>query len=181
MRGSIPKIGYHTFRSTFVSRTGLITFKTASTAIGASIDDCWETTYKHKLSMKKRHCETETRISVRLSTFEFSDVEALLIKLSLSVSWRGTDMFTRISIALRAAFWNPSEIIVGWIPRWSSFSAASRRAPAITTTLVVPSPASISCAFDNSTNCQTKEKYYITDANSKFFLFRVGYVRMYRK
>lgn len=54
--------------------------------------------------------------------------------------------------AKSAALWNDSDIAVGWMPRCSNFSAASNRAPAITTTEVVPSPASISWALDNSTN-----------------------------
>lgn len=37
-------------------------------------------------------------------------------------------------------------------PLASSFSAAPNRLPARTTTLVVPSPASMSCAADKSTN-----------------------------
>ncbi|RNA25965.1 t-complex 1 subunit alpha [Brachionus plicatilis] len=41
---------------------------------------------------------------------------------------------------------------VGWMPLASSLEEASRRAPAITTTVVVPSPASMSCALDSSTS-----------------------------
>lgn len=60
------------------------------------------------------------------------------------------------SSANRAALWKDSDIAVGWIPRCNNFSAASNRAPAITTTEVVPSPASISWALDNSTNWNKK-------------------------
>lgn len=48
------------------------------------------------------------------------------------------------STAKRAALWKDSEMAVGWIPLCNNFSAASKRAPAITTTEVVPSPASMS-------------------------------------
>ena len=55
-------------------------------------------------------------------------------------------------MAISAAFSNPSAIRTGWIPRLKSFSACSRRAPASTTTPVVPSPISSSWDWDNSTS-----------------------------
>jgi hypothetical protein len=61
-------------------------------------------------------------------------------------------IFCKISFDFTAAFKNDSEIAVGWIPLPNNFDAASNRAPAITTTVVVPSPASISWAFESSTN-----------------------------
>lgn len=111
-----------------MSFAGSTTLRTASTAKGANNEDCWET------------------------TFEFKAVEALLTKLSRSVNWIGVAIFLIISMALAAAFWNPSEMAVGWIPFCNNFSDASNNAPATTTTLVVPSPASTSWAFDSSTN-----------------------------
>ena len=48
--------------------------------------------------------------------------------------------------------WKESERIEGWMPRFRSCSAASRSDPAKTTTEVVPSPASASWAWLNSTN-----------------------------
>lgn len=42
--------------------------------------------------------------------------------------------------------------MVGWIPLSSRFEQTFKRDPAITTTEVVPSPASTSCAFDISTS-----------------------------
>ena len=115
-------------KSTFVAFTGSITLSTASTAIGESRDEC---------------CET---------TFEFNDVDALCNKESRSVSCKEILIFCKISFDLLAAFKNDSEIAVGWMPFDSNFDAASKSAPAMTTTVVVPSPASISWAFDNSTN-----------------------------
>lgn len=46
---------------------------------------------------------------------------------------------------------NPSAILIGWIPRSRRAVADSSRAPARTTTPVVPSPISSSCDFDSST------------------------------
>jgi len=40
----------------------------------------------------------------------------------------------------------------GWIPFCNNFSAADSKLPAMTTTEVVPSPASISCAWERWTN-----------------------------
>ena len=102
--------------------------RTASTAIGDNKDEC---------------CET---------TLEFNEVEALCNKDCLSVNLTGILIFCKISFDLVAAFWNDSEITVGCIPLASNLDAASNKEPAITTTVVVPSPASISCALDNSTN-----------------------------
>jgi hypothetical protein len=44
-----------------------------------------------------------------------------------------------------------------------SFSAAPSRLPARTTTLVVPSPASISCACDNSTSYRVSSAYHAVE------------------
>lgn len=43
---------------------------------------------------------------------------------------------------------NPSDIQVGWIPYSKRLYAASNKAPERTTTEVVPSPASMSYAFE---------------------------------
>jgi hypothetical protein len=47
-------------------------------------------------------------------------------------------------IAISQACSNPSAILKGWRPLSNSFWAYSRRAPAKTTTPVVPSPISLS-------------------------------------
>lgn len=119
---------FMSLKSTFVAVAGSMTLSTASTAIGESSDEC---------------CET---------TFEFKDVAALCNSDWRSVSRSGMLIFCKISFDFSAALKNDSEIAVGWIPFDRSFDAASNNAPAITTTVVVPSPASISCAFDSSTN-----------------------------
>ena len=60
-------------------------------------------------------------------------------------------MSPRVWMATSAAFSNPSAMRTEWMPRPRSFSACSRRAPASTTTPVVPSPTSSSWEDDNST------------------------------
>lgn len=50
--------------------------------------------------------------------------------------------------------------MVGWMPLASSCCAADNRLPAITTTDVVPSPASISCALESSTSYNEGNKHY---------------------
>lgn len=87
-------------------------------------------------------------------TFELSDVVAARRRLSLSFRSTGVEISVRYSTALDEAFINDSATIVGWMPFSSIFSAAPSRLPAKTTTEVVPSPASISCAADKSTNCK---------------------------
>merc|ERR1719158_2468608 len=103
-------------------------FMTASTAMGESSALFW------------------------LTTLLLREVLAAFRRESLSERSTGEDIEVRISAAFLAAFWKLSEMEVGWIPFWSSLSAASRRLPAITQTEVVPSPASISCALLSSTN-----------------------------
>lgn len=105
------------------------TRRIASTAIGAS---------------REAFCET---------TFELSDVLAIRMSVSRSVS--STGIAQRVSNSrtpIAAAFWNDSLIAVGWIPLPRRLLAASKSAPARTTTVVVPSPASTSCARDSSTS-----------------------------
>ncbi len=50
--------------------------------------------------------------------------------------------------------------MLGWIPFSKSASAALSNDPAKITTVVVPSPASISCAFEISTNYEYKIDVY---------------------
>mmetsp|Transcript_92562 Transcript_92562/g.239017 ORF Transcript_92562/g.239017 Transcript_92562/m.239017 type:complete len:232 (+) Transcript_92562:952-1647(+) len=114
------------FRSTLVAVFGSMTLSTASTAIGAS---------------RSALCET---------TLEFSDVLALCSSWSRFDSSTGMEMLSRTSSALSDAMRKASVIVCGWMPLFSSFSAAVSRAPAMTTTEVVPSPASTSCALDSS-------------------------------
>ena len=110
-----------------------MTLITASTAIGERREEC---------------CET---------TLELSEVAALCNSDCLSVSFTGILILVRISLDLAAAFWNDSEMMVGWMPLARSLEEASNKAPAITTTVVVPSPASTSWAFDNSTSFIRRE------------------------
>lgn len=79
-------------KSTLWSFNGSITWRIASTAIGARIEEYWET------------------------TFEFNDVFALCKSESLSVKLIGYDIAVKYSIALRHAYIRPSETFVGWIP-----------------------------------------------------------------
>lgn len=95
-------------------------------------------------------------------------MEAALRSVARSERLIGIDISVRISTAFAAARWKDSAMTVGWrpycyvrkiptylhreLPLPSNFSAAPRRLPAITTTDVVPSPASISCALARSTN-----------------------------
>lgn len=103
-------------------------------------------------------------------TFEFKDVAAVLMSKDLSSRSTAIAIEFKISTAFSAAFWNESLIKVGWIPFCSRRSAASNKAPAITTTLVVPSPASESWAFDNSTNCEmTNQNYHTYECKYKQF------------
>ena len=76
-------------------------------------------------------------------------------RLALSLRSTGVDISVRYSTALEDALRNDSATIVGWMPFCSIFSAAPNKLPAKTTTDVVPSPASISCAADKSTNFST--------------------------
>lgn len=65
----------------------------------------------------------------------------------------GIDMlFSIVCMENSRAAWNPSDMILGWIPLSSNDSAAFKNAPARITTVVVPSPASTSWAFEISTN-----------------------------
>ena len=57
-----------------------------------------------------------------------------------------------------AASRNDSEMTVGWIPLRSRISAALSRAPAITVTVVVPSPASTSCEGGRRCKCVGRAK-----------------------
>ena len=73
-------------------------------------------------------------------------------KLARSFKSTGVEISVKYSTDFAAAFVNDSAMIVGCIPFSNSFSAAPRRLPAMTTTDVVPSPASMSCAADRSTS-----------------------------
>lgn len=84
----------------------------------------------------------------------FDDKEVLtqLIKFSLSDNSTGIIMDLRTSMALFKAIWKDSETTVGWTSFSRSLRLASSKAPATTTTEVVPSPASMSYALEISTN-----------------------------
>jgi len=117
---------------------------TASTAMGARIDEYWDTIFEFRLVVAARSSE------------------------ALSFRSTGVEISVRYSTAFCEALMKDSAMIVGWIPRWRQgwttsrsmegvpfpniFSAAPKKLPASTTTLVVPSPASTSCAADKSTS-----------------------------
>ena len=61
-------------------------------------------------------------------------------------------IFSSVSSETWQAASKPSATLTGCNPRSSNFSACSSRAPARTTTPVVPSPISSSCDWLNSTN-----------------------------
>ena len=82
------------------------------------------------------------------------------MRLSLSAKSTGYPIPSITSIALFNATENPSEMAEGWIPFSMSSWQAFKRAPAMTTTEVVPSPASISCALDISTNYPIITRFY---------------------
>lgn len=104
---------------------GSITFKTASTAIGENNSEYEDT------------------------TFELKDVFTHSIKVYLLVISTGKErLFYITDKASFRHFWNPSDTRLGWIPFSNKVSAAFKRAPAKTTTEVVPSPASTSWAFE---------------------------------
>mmetsp|Transcript_26718 Transcript_26718/g.52117 ORF Transcript_26718/g.52117 Transcript_26718/m.52117 type:complete len:205 (+) Transcript_26718:863-1477(+) len=114
-------------RSAFVSVAGSAMLMTASTARGAK---------------RLEFCDT---------TLEHSEVVVHLISVSLSAKSTGMDMPRMISSAFRFASWKASEIWLGWRPLVRRPCTAFNRPPASTTTLVVPSPASISCDLESST------------------------------
>mmetsp|Transcript_6297 Transcript_6297/g.19068 ORF Transcript_6297/g.19068 Transcript_6297/m.19068 type:complete len:263 (+) Transcript_6297:1009-1797(+) len=115
-------------RSTLFGFSGLITFRTVSTAMGASKEAC---------------CDT---------TLLLSEVVAALIRASLSWMLIGAAISCKISAAFLHAFPIESEMIVGWTPLLSSSRHFFSREPQITTTEVVPSPAFTSCDFESSTS-----------------------------
>mmetsp|Transcript_18819 Transcript_18819/g.39346 ORF Transcript_18819/g.39346 Transcript_18819/m.39346 type:complete len:202 (-) Transcript_18819:270-875(-) len=91
-----------------------------------------------------------------LCTLMIFDESVVLAVLSSGVvfCWSNSttsEMSARVCTAMSHAWSKPSEMRTGWKPRSSSFSACSRRAPASTTTPVVPSPISLSCDCESST------------------------------
>lgn len=79
-------------RSTLVAVAGSMTLMTASTLIGASRLEYWDTTLEHR------------------------EVVALLSRVSRSLSSTGWLMEVRTATPLSTAFWNDSEMVVGWMP-----------------------------------------------------------------
>ncbi len=113
------------FKSTFVAVWGSMILSTASTAIGESSSVLAET------------------------TFELNEVFTHWIRVSLFEISTGIDSsFLITSNEKSNALWNPkmkrnipSEMMLGWMPLSRRDSAALSKAPAKTTTEVVPSPA----------------------------------------
>lgn len=79
-----------------------------------------------------------------LTIFDAKEVLTHWIKESSSFKLIFFETLSITSKALFKATANPSEILDGWIPLCNKFSTASSKAPARITTLVVPSPTSIS-------------------------------------
>jgi hypothetical protein len=76
------------------------------------------------------------------TTFELKDVFTHSVRVYLFAMSTGIDSSVLIWFNEKSrAFWNPSETRFGWIPLSSKDSAALSKAPARTTTEVVPSPA----------------------------------------
>mmetsp|Transcript_15762 Transcript_15762/g.23074 ORF Transcript_15762/g.23074 Transcript_15762/m.23074 type:complete len:242 (+) Transcript_15762:836-1561(+) len=88
-----------------------------------------------------------------LIIFELSVVMAVVTSGSRLSAENGTvsAISPNVFPATSAAFSNPSAILTGCIPLDNNFSACSNKAPASTTTPVVPSPISSSCDADSST------------------------------
>ena len=114
--------------TSFLSKSA--TDKIASTAILANCSWYFETTLEQR--------------AVLAAFFKFS--------LSFSVRLISWEIFSRFSKAYSHALSNPSMIFKGCIPLSNNFWACSNKAPANTTTPVVPSPLSSSWDLDNSTN-----------------------------
>lgn len=96
---------------------------------------------------------SENNSLYELTTFELNDVLTHSIKAYLSVILTGIASCYLMTFKENSrACWNPSETMLGWIPLSSKDSAAFSKAPAKTTTEVVPSPASTSWAFEISTS-----------------------------
>ena len=92
-------------------------------------------------------------VSVQMTlTFELRDVVAARRREVLSERSIGVDISVRYSTAFAEALRKDSATIVGCMPFCSIFSAAPKKLPARTTTDVVPSPASTSCAAERSTS-----------------------------
>lgn len=80
------------------------------------------------------------------------EVLAACRRADVSLSVMGTDMPWRTSTAAAAALWKDSEMTEGWMPLPRSLSAAPSKLPQMTTTEVVPSPASTSWAVERLTS-----------------------------
>ena len=114
--------------TSFLSKSA--TDKIASTAILANWSWYFDTTLEHK--------------AVLAAFFKFS--------WSFSVRFISVAIESKCSKAYSQALSKPSIIFKGWIPLSNNFWACSSKAPAKTTTPVVPSPLSSSWDLDNSTN-----------------------------
>lgn len=116
------------FRSTFSAVFRSMVLVTELTAMGPRRFEYWET------------------------ILDDSDVLAAWRSEAVSVKEMGCDMSWRTSTAAAAARWKDSEMTEGWMPLDKSRSAAPSKLPHMTTTDVVPSPASTSWAPDKLTS-----------------------------
>lgn len=115
-------------RSTLSAVLMSIVLVTALTAMGPRRFEYWETILEER------------------------DVLAAWSRAAVSVRAIGCDMSWRTCTAAAAALWNDSEMTAGWMPLDSNRSAAPSRLPQMTTTEVVPSPASTSWALESWTS-----------------------------
>lgn len=135
-------------RSTLVE-AGVTRRRTESTAMGERMEEYWETIWAREPRQLLLPCSRRKG----KPTLELRLVLAALKRLSRSFRSTGVEISSKYSTTFFAARPNDSAMMVGWMPLPRSFSAAPRRDPARTTTDVVPSPASISCAAERSTSC----------------------------
>mmetsp|Transcript_10928 Transcript_10928/g.32507 ORF Transcript_10928/g.32507 Transcript_10928/m.32507 type:complete len:276 (-) Transcript_10928:111-938(-) len=117
------------FRSSMLGRAGSMTFSTASTAMDEN---------------NPLYCDT---------TLLLREVVAALRSCSRSSRFTGIAIdVSRISHAFSAALLKASETTVGWTPLSSNSCVFFSNAPQMTTTDVVPSPATTSCDLESSTS-----------------------------
>lgn len=154
------------WRSTLVAVAGSITRMTASTLIGASRLEYCDTTLEQRdvvalLSNVSRSSSCTgwlmpVSTSTPLSTAFWKDSEMMVGWMPARHSSQST-----FNLCIYWAYWtvtaqNTAFIKLWSVPLCSSLLQESSSAPAITTTEVVPSPASMSWALDSSTSWRHK-------------------------
>ena len=143
-------------KSTF-DEVGVTSRVTAETAIGARVEEYWDTIYHQLPTQLIARC---TYLGVQTSSSSSEECFPII-----QIYWCrhafeklnsfGSSVLEWLGDGSRVNTWNQrlqSLDDFNSIPWARSFSAAPRRDPARTTTDVVPSPASISWAAESSTN-----------------------------